>query len=53
LHARRLLRRRGRAREIFRVLHPGGMLAFSITHPCFITKGAQWVRDAEGSTPAS
>jgi SAM-dependent methyltransferase len=35
-------------RELFRVLRPGGMLAFSITHPCFITKGAQWVRDAEG-----
>jgi SAM-dependent methyltransferase len=35
-------------REAFRVLRAGGMLAFNITHPCFITKGAQWVRDAEG-----
>src|SRR4029453_1417665 len=35
-------------RETFRVLRPGGMLAFNITHPCFITKGAQWLRDAEG-----
>jgi SAM-dependent methyltransferase len=26
-------------RESFRVLRPGGLLVFSITHPCFITKG--------------
>ena len=35
-------------RESFRVLRPGGMLAFSITHPCFITKGSRWIRNAEG-----
>src|SRR4029453_1245547 len=35
-------------REAFRVLRPGGMLAFNITNPCFIPKGAQWLRDAEG-----
>jgi 2-polyprenyl-3-methyl-5-hydroxy-6-metoxy-1,4-benzoquinol methylase len=35
-------------RESFRVLRPGGMLAFSITHPCFITRGSRWIRDAEG-----
>src|SRR5215467_12055499 len=29
-------------REVFRVLRPGGLLAFSITHPCFITKGSHW-----------
>ncbi len=34
--------------EGFRVLRPGGRLAFSITHPCFITKGSRWLRDAEG-----
>jgi SAM-dependent methyltransferase len=35
-------------REAFRVLHSGGMLAFSITHPCFITKGSRWIRNEEG-----
>jgi 2-polyprenyl-3-methyl-5-hydroxy-6-metoxy-1,4-benzoquinol methylase len=35
-------------RESFRVLRPGGMLAFSITHPCFITKGSKWLRDERG-----
>jgi len=34
--------------ESFRILRPGGRLAFSITHPCFITKGSRWLRDAEG-----
>ena len=35
-------------REAFRVLRTGGFLAFSITHPCFITKGSRWIRDAQG-----
>ena len=35
--------------ECFRVLRPGGRLAFSITHPCFITKGARWIRDEQGA----
>ncbi len=35
--------------ELFRVLRPGGLLAFSITHPCFLTKGAHWLRDDQGA----
>ena len=34
--------------ECFRVLRPGGVLSFSITHPCFITQGSQWLRNDEG-----
>ena len=34
--------------EAFRVLRSGGILAFSITHPCFITKGSRWIRNEEG-----
>lgn len=40
----------GRAmRESFRILRPGGLLAFSILHPCFMTKGAGWIRDGRGA----
>ena len=35
-------------REVARVLRHGGMLAFSILHPCFITKGMGWIVDASG-----
>jgi len=38
--------------EAFRVLRPGGMLAFSITHPCFITRDARWMRDEHGAKVA-
>src|SRR5439155_43799 len=38
--------------EAFRVLRPGGMLAFSITHPCFITRDAKWMRDEHGTKVA-
>lgn len=36
-------------KEIFRILHPSGSLIFSITHPCFITKGIGWVKDENGN----
>ena len=39
----------GAAKEIFRVLRPGGELMFSITHPCFMTKGFGWIRDEHGN----
>lgn len=35
--------------EIFRVLRQGGNLIFSITHPCFNTKGFNWIRDEQGN----
>ena len=38
--------------EAFRVLRPGGMLAFSITHPCFMTRDAKWMRDEHGTKVA-
>jgi hypothetical protein len=34
--------------ECFRVLCRGGRLAFSITHPCFLTRGSRWIRDEQG-----
>jgi SAM-dependent methyltransferase len=39
----------GAAREIFRVLRPAGELVFSITHPCFMTRGFGWIGDEDGS----
>lgn len=38
----------GAMREAFRLLRPGGFLAFNILHPCFITPGLGWERDVEG-----
>jgi SAM-dependent methyltransferase len=34
--------------ECFRVLRPGSRLAFSIMHPCFLTRGSRWIRDEQG-----
>jgi SAM-dependent methyltransferase len=36
------------AREIYRVLRPGGALYFSVIHPCFCPRGARWVTDSNG-----
>ncbi|TCN30216.1 class I SAM-dependent methyltransferase [Sinorhizobium americanum] len=35
-------------REAFRLVRPGGFIAFSILHPCFITPGLQWQKDFAG-----
>lgn len=37
------------AREIYRVLTRGGQFIFSITHPCFMTKGLEWILDERGA----
>jgi SAM-dependent methyltransferase len=39
----------GAAQEIFRVLRSEGELIFSITHPCFNTKGHEWIHDKQGN----
>lgn len=40
----------GAMREACRLLRPGGFLAFSVLHPCFITPGLRWEKDEEGAT---
>ena len=40
----------GAMREAHRLLRPGGFLTFSVLHPCFITPGLSWIRDADGRT---
>ena len=36
-------------REAYRILRPGGLLSFSVLHPCFITPATKWVRDEDGN----
>ena len=38
--------------EAHRLLRPGGFLAFSVLHPCFITPGARWEKDDQGRSHA-
>jgi SAM-dependent methyltransferase len=40
------------ARQVFRVLRPGGALAFSVLHPCFVTPGVRWIRGEDGREEA-
>jgi 2-polyprenyl-3-methyl-5-hydroxy-6-metoxy-1,4-benzoquinol methylase len=42
----------GAMREAYRLMRPGGFLAFSVLHPCFITPGLHWEKDGEGRTVA-
>ncbi|MGB2799694.1 MAG: class I SAM-dependent methyltransferase [Dehalococcoidia bacterium] len=39
----------GAVKDILRVLRPGGELIFSVTHPCFMTRGFGWIEDEQGS----
>ncbi len=41
---------KGAMRAIYRVLRPGGDLYFSISHPCFTTRGIGWLKNARGQT---
>jgi 2-polyprenyl-3-methyl-5-hydroxy-6-metoxy-1,4-benzoquinol methylase len=37
-------------KESFRVLKNNGKIFFSILHPCFMTKGFGWIKDASGES---
>ncbi|MCK4255717.1 class I SAM-dependent methyltransferase [candidate division WOR-3 bacterium] len=39
----------GATRELYRIIREKGELFFSITHPCFLTKGIGWIKDAQGN----
>jgi 2-polyprenyl-3-methyl-5-hydroxy-6-metoxy-1,4-benzoquinol methylase len=39
-------------REAYRLVRPGGFLAFSVLHPCFITPGLAWQKNEAGIATA-
>ncbi|MBB3409804.1 2-polyprenyl-3-methyl-5-hydroxy-6-metoxy-1,4-benzoquinol methylase [Rhizobium sp. BK316] len=39
-------------REAYRLLRPGGFIAFSVLHPCFITPGLGWQKNEDGFATA-
>lgn len=41
---------KGAMREAYRILKPGGFIAFSILHPCFISAGLSWIKTGSGET---
>lgn len=40
----------GALREFYRVLRKKGRLFFSVSHPCFMTKGYSWIQDEHRNT---
>ena len=36
--------------EAYRLLRPGGFIAFNVLHPCFMTPGWQWVKNENDHT---
>ncbi|MDG0795496.1 class I SAM-dependent methyltransferase [Pectobacterium punjabense] len=40
----------GAMHEAYRLLRPGGFIAFSVLHPCFITPGWEWLKNENGQT---
>jgi 2-polyprenyl-3-methyl-5-hydroxy-6-metoxy-1,4-benzoquinol methylase len=40
------------ARATYRVVKPGGVFAFSVLHPCFVTPRLRWIRDESGREQA-
>ncbi len=39
-------------REAYRLVRPGGFLAFSVLHPCFFTRGIKLLKTREGAVTA-
>lgn len=42
----------GTMQEAYRLVRPGGFLAFSVLHPCFFTQGMKWLSNHERKVQA-